>query len=263
MTGWTNQLEDKLLKLQANYGPKDSPTPNAFLTRRVKGFVILTAVGFVVVSFIGMLLIAVAILSPNVVAFGTDQSLSATRFWNYQAAPTPALGIVVGNNTYQITAYGITATVFPVVSILLLIFHLYGFFKDPYFISLDKQMKKSWISLLISSALAYFVFLIIGAVSVSINNQDLFPSSFSDLNAIAIGNNFGLSFRIASTESVNNVTFIHLDATGFGIASSVLQILMVLSFVFWFYGINYQIDFKNFKNSFTFTKKTKKSKKAK
>lgn len=243
MTGWSNQIEDKLWKWQNTQRDAEVNPQSLLLTRRPKGFVIFIALLTVIVMLITMLLIVIAILAPNQVRFMNTNDRSATRLWLYEI-PGNTVASSDQANVYTVSPYGIVATVFVIISILLLISYIYAYFKDPFFTNLDKANKKQWISIVGSTTSTYFIFLIIGVIGISINNQNLFPKSFT---IIDVGTTFGLSFKVREVVRNNSgmIFAFSLVPTAFGIWVVVLQIMMGISLIFWFYGLNYKIDFKN------------------
>lgn len=247
MTGWTNQVENKLLNFQElKYNKKiRNHRDDSLFSRRSKPFVLFLGFCFFIVSFVSLLLVCVALLSLNVVPTsegGKNQNTSASLLWNYSLVGNVASGSLE-KISYSLSDYGIATIIFIVLSIILIISFSYGWLRDDFFINLDKKNKKLWLSLLIGWSIAYLIFLIITAVGISIISLSLYPNSFDNAKAL---DPFGLIFYISDNSKIN----LTLGVSSFGIFVVVLQFITLFSSIVWIIIFNFEINLKKLKKLF-------------
>lgn len=253
MTGWTNQVENKLLNFQElKYNKKiQNSHDDSVFSKRSKPFVLFLGFCFLIVSFVSAILVCVALLSPNVISTsegGKNQNTSASLLWNYSLTGNGILVSGLEKISYSLSDYGIVTIVFIILSIILIVSFSYSWLRDDFFISLDKKNKKLWLSLILGWSIAYLIFLIITAVGVSIISLNLYPDNFTKANA---SDSFGLIFYV-SDKSINNL---NLGISSFGIFVVFLQFLMIFSSIVWIIVFNFKTNLKNLKKLFKHSKK--------
>lgn len=253
MTGWTNQVENKLLNFQElKYNKKvQNHHDDSVFSKRSKPFVLFLGFCFLIVSFVSAILVCVALLLPNVISTsqgGKNQNTSASLLWNYSLSGIGITGGGLEKINYSLSDYGIVTIIFIILSIILIVSFSYSWLRDDFFTSLDKKNKKLWISLLFGWLIAYLIFLIITAVGVSIISLNLYPDNFDDANT---SDSFGLIFYV-SDKSINNL---NLGISSFGIFLAFLQFLMIFSSIVWLIVFNFKTNLKNLKKLFKHSKK--------
>lgn len=253
MTGWTNQVENKLLNFQElKYNKKiQNHHDDSVFSKRCKPFILFLGFCFFIVSFVSAILACVALLSPNVISTsqgGKNQNTSASLLWNYSLSGDSIASSGLEKINYSLSDYGIVLIVFIILSIILIVSFSYSWLHDDFFTSLDKKNKKLWLSLLFGWSIAYLIFLIITAVGISIISLNLYPNNFDDAKT---SDSFGLVFYVSS-KSISNL---NLGISPFGIFVVFLQFVMLFSSIVWIIVFNFKTNLKNLKKLFKHSKK--------
>ncbi|WP_027123946.1 hypothetical protein [Mycoplasmoides pirum] len=235
MPGWSENLEDKLLKIRMEKYNEHAnrPPSNKLIDIKTKPFVFFVATLFVVLFFVEMILICIAILAPfdSLIGIGdlfNLNSRSINLLWNIQSS--------MGNIIYSLSAYAIAIIFIGIVLMVNLFYFINIWLKDDLFISLknDKKLKNKFFYIFIFSAVFFVVFIIISLIGVSPLNT---PTTLT-LTGINLNTPLGISFLINQSASGTLIT----SPSSFGSFVSAMQIICFLLSIVWLIGFNAKIN---------------------
>lgn len=232
MDGWSKKLEDKILEMRmSEYEHRVQRQNNHLMKLKTKPYVLGLAISFVILLLVQMILLFVAFNSSL-----TFKSGNASLLWTYSASQ------MFDQAVYQLSTFGTALVIITCLLMINIVVFAFNWIKDPVFLSInDKKNKKLWITVLISSAIAFSVFLILDLIVISIfNNGSNYPQN---LNSIKVNHQLGLTFTFVEKNNANlQPDDWVLKATPMAIFTSVMQLVSFLASIVWLLGFNFSID---------------------